>query len=52
MAENTKFSKKGEKVTEEFCPHCKDKLVVSQSDGESEVFECVNCKFKISKKRK
>lgn len=45
-----KISKEGEKVTEEFCPHCQDKLVV-QSESGAEVFICDKCKFKIQRKK-
>ena len=44
-----KIAEQGDKITEKFCPHCHDELVV-KVDGDAEVFECENCKFKIKKK--
>lgn len=41
----TKYTDKGEKVGEEFCPKCQDELVVKMDEG-AEVFICENCKFK------
>lgn len=50
MAEKIKTAKQGDKITEDFCPKCKDKLVVLLDNGESEVYECKNCRFKVIKK--
>lgn len=49
--EETKFAEKGNKITEEHCPKCRQKLVLSTKDGNTEVFICENCKFKIQKKK-
>ena len=47
--EKVKFAKQGDKISEKYCPNCKEKLVV-QVGKESEVFVCDKCKFKIKKK--
>ena len=48
--EEVKYSKKGDKVKVEKCPHCNERLVVDLGGGDSEVFVCKNCSFKIKKK--
>lgn len=47
--EKVKTAKKGDKITAKKCPRCNDKIVVIMKDG-AEVFECQNCKFRITKK--
>lgn len=48
----TKHTEKGRKVSEEYCPKCKDRLVVKMDENQGgEVFICENCKFKVSKKK-
>jgi Zn ribbon nucleic-acid-binding protein len=42
--------KQGENVEEEFCPKCQERLTIQMKDGDVEVFECKNCKFKVEKK--
>jgi predicted nucleic acid-binding Zn ribbon protein len=41
---------KKEKFKAEYCPKCKDKLMIETKQGDIEVFECENCKFKKEKK--
>jgi ribosomal protein L37AE/L43A len=40
---------KKEKIKAEYCPKCKDEIMVESKSGDIEVFECENCKFKIKK---
>lgn len=40
---------KNKKMKAVYCPKCKDTLTVTSKDGDVEVFECENCKFKIKK---
>ena len=44
------MKKTNKKIEAKYCPHCSDKITVDV-DGETEVFECENCKF-VEKKRK
>lgn len=44
-----KFANKGDKITEKYCPHCKEELIVQMENG-TEVFICENCKFVRKKK--
>jgi len=37
------------KVSEQYCPTCKDKLILRTDQG-AEVFICDKCKFKVKKK--
>ena len=46
-----KTTKQGEKVEGEFCPKCQERLIVQMKNGDVEVFECNNCKFKMEKKK-
>lgn len=52
MAKPTKpkIAESGDKITEEKCPNCRDKLIL-RMDGQSEIFICENCKFKIEKSK-
>lgn len=47
-----KIAEQGDKITQESCPSCHDEVVVEMKDGNSEVFECEDCDFKINKKKK
>jgi len=47
--EKTKFAEKGDKITEQYCPKCREELVVQTENG-AEVFVCDKCKFKVKKK--
>ena len=40
------------KIEIKYCPKCKDTEMVKLESGEVEVFECVNCKFKVKKNEK
>ena len=40
------------KIEAKKCPHCTDEVMVQLKDGQIEVFECQNCKFKMKKNEK
>ena len=39
------------KIKAEYCPKCRDVKMVRLDNGEVEVFECENCKFKVERKK-
>lgn len=43
--------KSKKKIVAEYCPKCKDVEMV-KIDDKVEVFQCMNCKFKIKKNEK
>ncbi len=48
--EKTKYANKGDKITEQYCPNCNEKLIVQMDNNSTEVFVCDKCKFKVKKK--
>jgi Zn ribbon nucleic-acid-binding protein len=40
------------KIVAKKCPHCTDEVLVQLKDGQIEVFECKNCKFRVKKNEK
>ena len=48
--EKKRYAKKGDKIKIVECPNCKEEVIIDMGKGESEIFECTNCKFKIKKK--
>jgi len=50
MKTEKKIAQKGDKISEQYCPRCREELIV-QMDNDAEVFICDKCKFKIEKRK-